>query len=411
MPQNNDMKQQGETALERADRLQRKAAEIQSRALLNAVIATLRIRGDVVQGVAQSLISNGAMTVDHKPIPLGMAPPRRASSGRLLALEDSQSAGHAEPAVPRPERAAAEVDSAAASRGSEHLKRNGKNWGSIGNSNLRVVLIEIEPTAFSGNNLRALTKRGSIRDVPMDKMLQLLEAATDFTDGTGINMSDRNMERLKILACEANIRNGRRMKDAVLRPDGLGVDWANGGIYLWWVEANTLTVYDRTTLLGRSVFVQEGDLFDIDMNWSAAKAMIRQTAGSGGLAQNCYSFIMASPKKIDLSPGHQPKRARITRSLECSATGSSGEHLTSAASTTLVLRRLMTKTAAPSIGSNDSPVGVAPPPSAIEAQLNFVPIIPASSEGEASMMAAPADAASASATAVVASDAGQNGTP
>jgi hypothetical protein len=221
----------GESALEKADRLQSKAHELQTKASLNRVIAAIKARPDLVGTLERQLISLGALDTTPTPRTSPARAMQIAETFGLLQLRDGSAAelpeAEADPAAQRP--AAAPMDTLE-EMDDKPFDKNITNFGGLSSKRLKSMLACLEPVTFSCHNMKSMMKKGA-RDVHKQDLLKLLEFATNATIGMDIPSDTRCATKLAESLSKRNISLGRRARDLVLPPA-----WETCGIFSIQVE-------------------------------------------------------------------------------------------------------------------------------------------------------------------------------
>ena len=248
----------GESALERADRLQTKAHELQTKASLNRVVAAIKARPDLVGTVERQLISLGALDTTPTPRASPTKPMQVAEKFDLLQLRQEH---HDKP-----------------------FDKNITNFGGLSAKRLKALLAILEPVTFSCHNVKSMMKKGA-REVNKHELTRLLEFATNATaNGTDIPSELRCMTKLAESLARMNASLGRRARDLIMPPS-----WEASGVFsIQLQDESILNVTHNFRMITVPLHVPRGDGFEIQGNWSEFGAMIRQ---KGGYFQQLCSLL------------------------------------------------------------------------------------------------------------------------
>ena len=298
----------GESALERADRLQTKAHELQTKASLNRVVAAIKARPDLVGTVERQLISLGALDTTPTPRAYPTKPMQVAEKFDLLQLQDgtaSESPGHGQrEAAPAAQGPAPGVGQPAAAMDDQDdmndkpFDKNITNFGGLSAKRLKALLAILEPVTFSCHNMKSMMKKGA-REVNKRELTRLLEFATNATMGMDIPSDMRCMTKLAESLARMNASLGRRARDLIMPPS-----WEAPGAFSIQLQGESiLNVTHNFRMITVPLHVPRGDGFEIQGNWSELGAMIRQ---KGGYFQQLCSLLFDYVGEEK----HKPKRPR-----------------------------------------------------------------------------------------------------
>ena len=298
----------GESALERADRLQTKAHELQTKASLNRVVAAIKARPDLVGTVERQLISLGALDTTPTPRAYPTKPMQVAEKFDLLQLQDgtaSESPGHGQrEAAPAAQGPAPGVGQPAAAMDDQDdmndkpFDKNITNFGGLSAKRLKALLAILEPVTFSCHNMKSMMKKGA-REVNKRELTRLLEFATNATMGMDIPSDMRCMTKLAESLARMNASLGRRARDLIMPPS-----WEASGVFSIQLQGESiLNVTHNFRMITVPLYVPRGDGFEIQGNWSEFGAMIRQ---KGGYFQQLCSLLFDYVGEEK----HKPKRPR-----------------------------------------------------------------------------------------------------
>ena len=280
----------GETPHQKVARLQKKAHELQTKALYNKVVATLKQRPDLLPAVERTLLSLGASFDSSDGGSAVELPLKRKATelplAEMKAIEDKDCLeGDTQDPEPADEE---ETDG-------KFLPRNATSFPNMPHKHLKAILLAIEPVTFSAANMKSLVNRGA-REVGRAELLKLLEFCTNVAPGSTVASEHREVVALHAHMQMLNKDVGRRARDLTFT-----VNWETQGIYrVTMVDdkaACVVTRSDTNEFVQVAIPTDVKSLF-IDCNWSEVRASVRQQ--DGYWQQGCallFSGGFATPRK------------------------------------------------------------------------------------------------------------------
>ena len=259
-----------ESASEKANRLQRKANELQTRSDMNRCIGIMKANPSTVTSVKNQLIALGfwdsgaaEVTVDGKvhANEVVVTAPR-------LALTDGEvgTAAAAEAAVPA-------ADTVPANLQVEIHRNYLSSWSSMPPKHLSALLGALEPVSLGQGNQKNMLTKGA-RVVSKKFLLEILELSCNIDPQAPVSQAEvKNLSEIFSMLEKQNERYGRRARDLVLPPN-----WDTQGVYRIQTFGERLWLRRGVEDMVELLALQPGDAAEqyyLEFNFSEHRAIIK----------------------------------------------------------------------------------------------------------------------------------------